>query len=601
MGNIRILPDSVVSKIAAGEIVERPSSIVKELVENALDAGATRINIELGAGGKRFIRVSDNGSGMSKDEALLSLERHATSKIKSIDDLTSISTLGFRGEALPTIAAVSRFSITTRTEGEIAGVRVSVLGGTIKSVEETGCPLGTSVEARDIFYNTPPRLKFMKATETELRNVLDVVQRESLSRPDVRFELSHNGKETMCLPERASIEDRLPDIFAGTALYRVYMELGEIMIHGFLNGPDDARSTTQRLYTYINSRPVKDRVVTRMAIDSYGTLLDKGKFPQGILSIDLPCQDVDVNVHPTKNEVRFRKPNFIWDSTKAAIFEMLRAAPWIEGYHNRVENAVNRFYDRKENLYARVLDKDRRAFRHRSVEDRPEPGDIPRLESENITFHKRAESHPIKPQVQGGLTKDGYFSSLKILGQIGELYIVCESGEGMVLIDQHAAHERINYERLKKAHLENGRRERQELLLPITLELPPSEGRIVKEYLKELKDLGIEIEEFGKDSFVVRSVASMFEGIDIKGLIKDILGEISSMDREKTLTEKIDNIIATIACHSSIRASQRLNHQKIIALLGQLDEADFPHSCPHGRPIAREISFEELDRMFKRK
>jgi DNA mismatch repair protein MutL len=600
MGNIRILPDSLVSKIAAGEIVERPSSIAKELVENALDAGSTLINVELGAGGKRLIRVSDNGLGMSRDDALLSLERHATSKLKSIHDLNAISTLGFRGEALPSIAAVSRFSITTRTEGDIVGVRISVWGGTIKSVEETGCPVGTCVEARDIFYNTPPRLKFMKTTDTELRNVLDVVQRESLSRPDVRFEVSHNGKATICLPERASVEDRLPDIFPETALYRLHMEVDGILIRGFISGPDDARSTTQRLYTYVNSRPVKDRILTRMAIDSYGTLLEKGKFPQGMLSIDLPYEEVDVNVHPTKNEVRFRKSNFIGDSIKAAVFEMLGGAPWIKGYHDKVENAVNRFYERNEHFGTRVLDRGRQAFRRQSAEDRPETGKIPRFGSENIVFHKRVETHPMNPRTPGPLLQEGYFSSLKILGQIGELYIVCESGEGMILIDQHAAHERLNYEKLKRAQSHNCRQERQELLLPITLELPPYEAHILKEYLNDLENLGIEIEEFGKDSFVIRSIVPMLESKNIKGLIKDILGEIASMDKEKTLTERLDILIATIACHSSIRAGETLNHQKIIALLGQLDKADFPHSCPHGRPVAREISFEELDRMFKR-
>jgi DNA mismatch repair protein MutL len=337
-----------------------------------------------------------------------------------------------------------------------------------------------------------------------------------------------------------------------------------------------------------------------MAIDSYGTLLEKGKFPQGMLSIDLPYKEVDVNVHPTKNEVRFRRPNFIGDSIKSAIFEMLRGAPWIKGYHNRIENAVNRFYEGKEHFGTTVLDRDRKVFHHQRVEDRPRSGDMPKLESENITLHGSVETHPIKPPTQGALREEGYFSSLKIVGQIGELYIVCESGEGMILIDQHAAHERLNYEKLKRAQAENGRQERQKLLLPITLELSPYEARVMKEYLEDLRNLGIEIEEFGKDSFVIRSIASVLESKDIKGLIKDILGELASMDKEKTLTERLDNIIATIACHSSIRASENLNHEKIVSLLGQLDKADFPHSCPHGRPVAREIPFEELDKMFKR-
>lgn len=600
MGNIRILPDSVVSKIAAGEIVERPSSIVKELIENALDAGSKRINVELGAGGKRLIRVSDDGLGMSRDDALLSLERHATSKLKGIDDLNAIRTLGFRGEALPSIAAVSRLSVTTRAEGQLVGVRISVSGGTLKSVEETGCPQGTSVEARDIFFNTLPRLKFMRTTDTELRNVLDIVQRESLSRPDVRFEVSHNGKAITRFSERASIEDRLTDIFPETVLYKVYMEVDGILIRGFMNGPDDARSTTQRLYTYVNSRPVKDRILTRMAIDSYGAILEKGKFPQGILSIDLPYKEVDVNVHPTKNEVRFRQPNLIGDSIKAAILGMLRGAPWIKGYHQRVENAVNRFYERREHFDAMVDKRDRKVFRRPRVDDQPKRLHTDALESKNITFEGKAEPQPIKPVTQGALREEGYFSGLKIVGQIRELYIVCESREGMVLVDQHAAHERLNYERLKRAHSEMDPEERQNLLLPITLDLSPYEARIMKEYLAALESLGIEIEEFGKDSFVIRSIAPILEGSDIRGLIKDILGEIASMDKEKTLTERLDNIIATIACHSSIRASEKLNQQEIISLLGQLDKADFPHSCPHGRPVAREISFEELDKMFKR-
>lgn len=600
MGNIRILPDSVVSKIAAGEIVERPSSIVKELVENSIDAGSSCINIELEAGGKRLIRVSDDGSGMSRDDALLSLERHATSKLKNIDDLNAIRTLGFRGEALPSIAAVSRFSIITRPEGQIIGVRISVSGGVIKAVQETGCPHGTSVEARDIFFNTPARLKFMKTTDTELRNVLDVVQREALSHPNVRFDVSHNGKEIMSLPERGAIEDRLPDIFPKTALYMVHMQSDGVLIKGFMNGPDDARSTAQRLYTYVNSRAVKDRIVARMAIDSYGALLEKGKFPQGMLSIDLPYSEVDVNVHPTKSEVRFRRPMLIGDAIKAAIFEMLRAAPWMKGYEPPSESAPKRLWEGNQAYGAQAVETSRKSFHNRGAAKWPIPGEIPRIGSDHVSIHNGDVTTAVRSASQVALGDGGYFSSLRIVGQIGELYIICESENGMILIDQHAAHERLNYERLKSAASENGPAERQELLLPITLELSPYEASVLRDHLEKLERLGIKIEEFGKQSFVIRSIAPMLDAGDVEGLIRDILGEISSTEREQTVTEKLDKIIATIACHSSIRAGERLDEQQIMALLGRLDKADFPHSCPHGRPVAREMSFQELDRMFKR-
>ncbi len=600
MGNIRILSDNVVSRIAAGEIVERPSSVVKELIENSIDAGSTSIRVELRGGGKKLIKVSDNGEGMCKDDALLALERHATSKLKNINDLFTIQTLGFRGEALPSIASVSRFSITTRTKEELVGTTINVMGGTIKSVEETGCPPGTIVELRDLFYNTPPRLKFLKTTETELRNIIDVIQRVALSGPNVRFEVLSDGRALINLPERNSIDDRLPEIFPDTDLYKVYAEDEGISVHGYMNGPDESRSTTQRLYTYVNFRAIRDRLLTRIAIESYGRIIEKGRYPQGVLSIRIPIHEVDVNVHPTKNEVRFKSPRRVGDLIKHAISEMLTSAPWIKDYHKRVENAVYEFHEFRKGYELRDFEKDNRSESH---------GGGKYIEDHKYGFSSGYESPSyIKTEVirdkeqdrEDIFGKKGYFSSLKIVGQVGDLYIVCESNNGIILIDQHAAHERINFEKLKESYLNKNKIEVQELLIPTTLELSPYESELLKMNLEEIEKIGIKIEEFGEGAFLVRSIPAIFKKADLKGLIKDVIGEIAATDKERSLSEKLDNIISTIACHSSIRANDVLDHDQIKALLEGLDYARFPHSCPHGRPVARELSFTELKKMFKR-
>jgi DNA mismatch repair protein MutL len=595
MGKIRILPDELVSKIAAGEIVERPASVVKELLENSIDAESRLIQIELKAGGKKLVRVTDDGEGMTRDDALLSLERHATSKIRDIRDLFSIKTLGFRGEALPSIASVSRFRLTTRTKDEIIGVRVSIEGGTIKNVEEIGCPQGTTVEVRDLFYNTPPRLKFMKTQETELANILDIVQRESLSRPDIGFEVLHEGRAFLRLPQRKTVKERLSEIFPDIELFHVEAESKGIKVYGFIGSPHDTRTTTQKLYTYVNRRAVKDRFLTRMAIESYGRLIEKGKFPQGVLFVEVPAEEVDVNVHPTKNEVRFKRAKLVGDLIKASLSEMLRNAPWIKDYHQRVENAVQGFFERRRIFETLHMDKPNGSSFER---------EISYLENANTGVSETDKTFPnpephLSPAVPKLFGQKGFFSELEVIGQLGKLYIICASKRGMTLIDQHAAHERINYEKLKNAY---GRRgiERQELLIPLMIELSPYEAKLLGKYKEGIEPFGIKIEEFGEGSFLIRSIPAILKNADLGKLLKDMIGEIADLGEEKSLEEYIDHVIATMACHSSVRGSEELSRDKMKALLEELDCTEFPHSCPHGRPVAREITFEELERMFKR-
>ncbi len=603
MGKIRILSDNLVSKIAAGEIVERPASVVKELVENSIDAGSTLIDIELESGGKRLIRVSDDGEGMTRDESLLSLERHATSKIKDIQDLFSVSSLGFRGEAIPSIASVSRFKITTKAPDEVIGTAIKVEGGVVRSVEETGAPQGTTVEVRNLFYNTPPRLKFMKKTETELSNVLDIVEREALSRPGVGFELKHGGRTLLRLPRRESISERISEIYPRAELYEIEAESGDVRISGYLSSPLDTRSTTQKLYTYVNGRGVRDRFLIRMIIDSYGKMLEKGKFPQGVLFVDMRARDVDVNVHPTKNEVRFQNPRLVGDLIKTSVMRMLENAPWLKSYHQRVENAVKAFSHMKENVsgYGGYNYDKPRELGELDAPDLNLVHSVVRLKDKTDEALKRDPGHSMGASPSPGLFGEaGLYSNLKIIGQLGELYIICASKYGMILIDQHAAHERINYERLKNAYTDNNLLDSQELLVPEVLELSPYESDLLTRYRGELDALGLRIEEFGDNSFIIRSVPALLKDSTFSELVKDIVNEIGETGREESLSERIDRVISTMACHSSIRASYGLNIEKMKALLEELDRAEFPHSCPHGRPVARELSYAEIERMFKR-
>ncbi|TFG78036.1 MAG: DNA mismatch repair endonuclease MutL [Thermodesulfobacteriales bacterium] len=608
MGKIRILSDNVVSKIAAGEIVERPASVVKELVENSIDAGSRSIKIELESGGKKLIEVSDDGEGMSRDEALLSLERHATSKIKDINDLFSVKSLGFRGEAIPSIASVSRFKITTRISENVIGTMISGDGGKIRKVEETGCPSGTSIQVKNLFYNTPVRLKFMRKIETELSNVLDIVQREAMSRPEISFEITSGGKAVLTLPKRDNLLGRLSDIFPNTELQSIYAEAQGVEVSGFMSSPLDTRSTTHKLFTYINQRAVRDKFLTRIVIDAYGKMLEKRKFPQGAIFIDIPTAEVDVNVHPTKNEVRFRNQRLIADLIRTSILQMLREAPWIKSYKGRVENSISEFLKEKN------AQTNYENYQHVNRPERTfaeELGDLKIVENYDSPS-LRDEIRPSKhighefrisqndPPVDGLFESGGLYSSLRIIGQIRELYIVCVSDNGMVLVDQHAAHERINYERLKRAYLENKELEVQELLVPEVLEFPPYESSLINKHLGEFESLGLRIEEFGNNSFLIRSVPALLKNVDSTILVKDVVSEIAGDGKEESLSEKIDLVIATMACHSSITAKFELSFEEMKALLEELDRMDFPHSCPHGRPVAQELSYYDIERMFKR-
>ncbi len=602
MGKIRILSDNLVSKIAAGEIVERPASVVKELIENSIDASSTMIEVEIENGGKRLIRVSDNGEGMTRDESLMSLERHATSKIKDIKDLFSVSTLGFRGEAIPSIASVSRFKVTTISQGEEIGTVINVEGGKIRSVEEIGAPQGTTTEVKNLFYNTPARLKFMRKIETEVTNVLSIVEREAISHPEIGFRLNSDGKTLLHFLARKSIDKRVQEIYPNTNLFPIVASVEEVGVSGLMSSPLDHRSSAQKIFIYVNLRSVKDRLLTRMIINSYGKMLEKGKFPQGALFVEIPPEQVDVNVHPSKNEVRFKNTRLIDGLIKSSITRMLENAPWIKDYHKRVEGAVSNFEQRRYDVtipHISHLREPKRAVYKNWTDTNAA---YERLSQEGA--NKQNETKPQitinKPKGQDLFKNKGFYSSLKVIGQLGELYIVCASQNGMVLVDQHAAHERINYEKVKKAYAKSGALDAQEMLVPETVEFSPYEAGLIERHGEEIKRLGLRVENFGDNAFIIRSTPAILNNIDCASLLKDIASEIADVGMEKSISERIDRAISTIACHSSIRANQGLDAQKMEALLQGLDHSDFPHSCPHGRPVAREVTFYEIEKMFKR-
>lgn len=598
MAKIRTLPDVLVSKIAAGETVERPASVVKELVENSIDADATRISIHLEAGGKRLVRVVDNGHGMSRDDALMSIERHATSKIRDIDDLFSVGTLGFRGEALPSIASVSRFRMITVAEGAKSGTEIYIEGGVVRKIKETASPAGSSIEVKNLFFNTRPRLKFLKKPETELGRVLEVIQREALSRPGVFFEVSSDGRTIHRYGASESLAQRVAQIIPGTSLYPVDFEDETLALYGFLGSPLDPRSSMRRLFTYVNARPVRDRFINRIIMECYGRMVEKGKYPQGAVFIERDPALVDVNVHPTKSEVVFENRYKVGESIRRAIGGMLADAPWMKGYKGRTQKALEDFYEKQKdsgaserNDYPKAASRAKKASAQ--VAYRPEPTS-PSHGGPSAMSERSLET------AKGDMYSDGFYSSLKFLGQVGKLYLVCEDPDGIILIDQHAAHERVNFERIRKSYLQEAFSCSQKLLIPEVVELTVREINTAQQFADEMEKLGFDFEVFGENAVRVKSVPGFLRDSDYARVFGDLFDELDGLGDPKSLERHLDAVCATMACHSSITANRTLSEQEARTLFADMDASENPHACPHGRPVATRISYNMLEKMFKR-
>jgi len=549
---IRILPEAVSNKIAAGEVVERPASVVKELMENALDAGSTRVLVDVEKGGCSLIRVSDNGCGMGRDDALLALERYATSKIQTDKDLFAIKTLGFRGEALPSIAAVSRLTLVTNDDPDQPGTEIRVQGGKILRVAQTGAPKGTLVAVEDLFFNTPARRKFLKGISTEMGHIADAVDRISLGWPQVVFELTGNGRTIRQFSPEPRALRRAVEVL-GSDLTNSFKEVRhtreDLVINGWVVLPKETRTSSRSIFIYVNGRFVRDRILLHALMEGFRGRLIKGLFPMAILKIQIPEDQVDVNVHPTKNEVRFVRGQWIHDQVTDAVAKALEAA---ESFSLKPGSGSS----------------------PRPMEIRDQPA---LYEPIPMSILQKA---PGSANVQTPLWEASQTDLLRVIGQFRESYIVCESKEGLMLIDQHAAHERILFEQIQNSD----RPLAQQLLFPETLEFGFRESRILEKLLPSLNALGMEIEPFGENAFVVKSVPGVLSGTSLMPLIREMVEKAADTGISGSLEVARDHCLAVIACHAAVRAGQILSKEAMADIIDKLHACRNPAHCPHGRP-----------------
>jgi DNA mismatch repair protein MutL len=597
MPRIKILPDILSNKIAAGEVIERPASVVKELLENALDADSTRILIELKSSGKSLIRVTDNGVGMNRDDALLAMERYATSKIYTDQDLFEIKTLGFRGEALPSIASVSRFTVESRHKDAEAGTRILIEGGKMQAVSEIGAPVGTQMSVHDLFFNIPARRKFMKSADTEMGHIADTVARIALAWPGVMFRLSHDGRTVKNWPATEPAA-RVTDVLGGNlgrSLYPINAAYTGFRLGGWVASAQMARNTTRGIYLYVNHRFIRDRMIQHALMEGYRNRLMKNLFPVAVLFLTVPFDQVDVNVHPTKSEVRFADARAVHQLIRTAVSKAIENAErpkWApkSAASTSVAETTSGFDLFPQAKMAPVV----------SADSRP-------LEKAMLPAASGISSPPLAPEALGlrietqtPLWHKKQFSDLRVIGQFHDTYIICESeNRDLILIDQHAAHERIRYEQLRAKQVSE-RLNAQRLLIPETLELGFEEGRILTDLVETLNCLGLEIEHFGGNTYVVKSVPSMLAGREVAPIVFQLVEKIAEIGFSNSQEETLDKVRKLMACHHALRANQKLTDRQIQALLEQLDACDDPSHCPHGRPTWIRWEMFEVEKAFRR-
>ncbi|MFO7749875.1 MAG: DNA mismatch repair endonuclease MutL [Desulfobacteraceae bacterium] len=690
MADVRVLSEIVSNKIAAGEVVERPVSVVKELVENALDAGATRITAEIEKGGRTLVRVSDNGSGMSRDNALLAIERYATSKIETDQDLFAINSFGFRGEALPSMASVAKLTLVTREETATTGTRIHIKGGALMDVSDVGAPAGTMIEVRDLYFNTPARRKFLKAVTTEMGHIVDSFSGMALGNPGVGFSLLHNGRVVKSFSASDDARERAVEVLgreSGDALCRVDHEEKRVAVSGYVSHPSLTRSSSQRIKLFVNNRMVTDRGVVAAIFRGYKGRIMKGRFPLGVLFVSLPFDAVDVNVHPAKLEVRFADAGTVYSAVTRGVEAALAAGETTRdgelpgtGTSASAETSDNRIdpslfqWGRKpavaeeEGMFeppperkspspapapspasspspspspspasspsgqgsfgkaGRSAGGDRESVPGDDAasaldgepfpEKKPPAGfvDLPVEESgaeESSRAAFRGDTKTPGPSMPespdpGGNTVEGNQRPqprFHVIGQVFGTYVVAQCDDGLFLVDQHAAHERIVYERLKK-RAAAFRPPSQGLVVPETIEFSFREADLVQRILPDLLALGMEIEPFGGATFIVKSVPAIIDHREIKPLIVEMVDKITESgldaDADDHKERWLDEVLILMACHSAIRANQRLNREEMETLLLDLEGCDNPHHCPHGRPTRITWSRREMEKLFKR-
>ncbi len=593
---VRVLSEDLANQIAAGEVVERPSSVVKELVENAIDAGSRRVRIDIEQGGLGMVRVNDDGRGMSGDDARLAVLRHATSKITSAEDLRAIRSFGFRGEALPSIASVSKFSILTRARDAEEGTRVDVEGGGPARVTPTGAAVGTTVEVRDLFYNVPARRKFLRALSTESAHVTEVAQAAALGEPGVTVVLARDGRVVKEWLRASSREERARDVHAGEELAACRGERGPLRVEAFVSRPERARSGAAWLSVFVNGRPIKDRTLARSVALAYGSVLEPGRYPIGVVYLDLPHELVDVNVHPQKAEVRFADGRAVADAVyrviadevanafglphagfsrgraQHALFDAPKPPPgdaWTWSTANNPELAAAAMAEA-------FVPPDEPLFASRDADPRP-PEPVPYPTAAELLATDR---QPV-------------FGALRFIAQVRSTFLICEGTDGIYVLDQHAAAERVTFHRLKTGYDAKSVAS-QKLLFPVVVAVTPLEAALVEQAQDPIARLGMEVRVAGSAEVAVHAVPRLLGQMSPERLVRDLLDELGH-GGERAFSGAIDLAIATMACHGSVRAGDVMPPDEARALLASLDEVDFAGHCPHGRPVVMRIGWNELE------
>jgi DNA mismatch repair protein MutL len=665
MGRIHVLSEAVANKIAAGEVVERPASVVKELLENALDAGSTRIKIQVEAGGKKLIQITDNGCGMVRDDALLAFERHATSKLKNAEDLLSVATLGFRGEALPSIASVSRLHLETRAADDDSGTVVEINGGKIFKVEEAGLPAGTSITIRDLFFNTPARKKFLKAESTELSHIASLVTHYALAHPDKHFELHSATNAMLVAPPVAGYSERVYQVFGKEVLDQLIpvaamqplahvglpqpppwrrQEIGEdgkavspatpgeMRLHGFVSKPEIQKLNRNSIYVFINGRLIRDRLIQHAITEAYRNIIPPSVFPVVLLFLEMPNEEVDVNVHPSKTEVRFRQQSIMHDFVRDSIRAALMKARPVPQFATEIHAHPTAGASLTPGAHVSSID-DSAAWRSAPANNAPAGVQAFALQApttplvtdrfqfgvDGIAIDGNAAlslarapqpivpgdtcAPPIPEEIEA-VSESSHdiaplLATLKPLGQIRESFILAVNHEGLWIIDQHVAHERVLFEKVLKQRATQ-KSESQRLLMPLVLELTPAQQAVFSEISGELNQNGFEAEPFGTRSIAIKVAPAGIEAFQVEHMLHELLDQLSREEQALNLDKIAYRIAASIACHAAIKVNMPLEQNKMEWLLAELAKTECPMSCPHGRPIVLRYSMKDIQKAFKR-
>ena len=589
--HIHLLDEATINQIAAGEVIERPASVVKELIDNSLDAGASDIRVEIEGAGSKSITVIDDGSGIGRDEVPLAFTKHSTSKIESKDDLHRIITLGFRGEALSSIAAVSRVELISRTADCLSAVKIGVEGGLVGDATETGSSVGTRVEVRDLFYNTPARRKYLKSKRTELSHITDTVTRQALGNPGVAFTLLNEGKVVLRCGQGGLFDRMVQVLGADVARQLIPLEYKDdlLSLWGYISKPGYYRSNREMNYFFINGRNISSPAISNAVRLGYYTMLPKGRYPAAVFNVKINLEEVDVNVHPAKRYVRLSRENEIMDGITEAVEQALKQEKLVpEVKPSRTMTMQSSLGSPEKPTSREPISSESPVIRENTSNYTAPPRDTQRRlkSSERALAEEKAQPE----RVESGV------SDARILGQVNNLYIVAETDEGILLIDQHAAHERIMYEQISR----KVKHDWQELISPVTVDLTTREKVLLEEYIPYLEDLGFSLSEFGTQTYVITTVPTVMGKIEDPSVVYDLLADLFAQGRVKEKKGMEDMLCKTMACRSAIKAGAPCNMEQMQNLLDQLEKTENPYTCPHGRPTMITLGKAELDKLFKR-